>query len=577
MHLKRRLMLSAFLGLLLCLVLAVPASAESAASRVDFTGTVNIDGDCLVTMLVNLHLEAAEEKLTFPLPANAANITVNGASPTITRSGNYTAVSLTRATGGLAGDFTVQIAYTIPKTVTLVDTTTTTITDGRKLKLEIPILCGFAYPVQSLMYTITLPKEITVTPDFYSTYRQNGLASDLNININGTMITGSSKSGFNDHESMSMSMLCAPEMFPGVSTYQRTGNPELVPMGIFAGLAVVYWLLFLRTFPARRESTPMPPQGVTAGELACRLNLVGPDLTMMVLSWAQMGYLIIQVEDGRVLLHKRMDMGNERSLFEVRTFQSLFGQRRVVDAAGAQYAKLLRRTAAALPGESALCRSSERSRRIYRYLLCVSHVFCGICVAMNMTAILPLQILFSVLFGILGAFTAWQLQRLAYCTHVRKKSGIYAAAASTAVWIVLGLISGQVWIPLAACAVQILMGFPAAWGGRRTELNRMETAQIRGLRSYLKHITKQDVQRMLSMDPDYFFRMAPYAMALGVLKPFAAAFGNRKLDQCPYLATRQHSRRRAAEWADMLSALTARMDARAKQMELEKWMAIRIR
>ena len=369
MHLKRRLMLSAFLGLLLCLVLAVPASAESAASRVDFTGTVNIDGDCLVTMLVNLHLEAAEEKLTFPLPANAANITVNGASPTVTRSGNYTAVSLTRATGGLAGDFTVQIAYTIPKTVTLVDTTTTTITDGRKLKLEIPSLCGFAYPVQSLMYTITLPKEITVTPDFYSTYRQNGLASDLNININGTMITGSSKSGFNDHESMSMSMLCAPEMFPGVSTYQRTGNPELVPMGIFAGLAVVYWLLFLRTFPARRESTPMPPQGVTAGELACRLNLVGPDLTMMVLSWAQMGYLIIQVEDGRVLLHKRMDMGNERSLFEVRTFQSLFGQRRVVDAAGAQYAKLLRRTAAALPGESALCRSSERSRRIYRYLL----------------------------------------------------------------------------------------------------------------------------------------------------------------------------------------------------------------
>ena len=144
-------------------------------------------------------------------------------------------------------------------------------------------------------------------------------------------------------------------------------------------------------------------------------------------------------------------------------------------------------------------------------------------------------------------------------------------------WIVLGLISGQVWIPLAACAVQILMGFPAAWGGRRTELNRMETAQIRGLRAYLKHITKQDVQRMLSMDPDYFFRMAPYAMALGVLKPFAAAFGNRKLDQCPYLATRQHSRRRAAEWADMLSALTARMDARAKQMELEKWMAIRIR
>ena len=574
---KRRLILLALLSLLLAAVLAVPVSAESMASRVDFTGTVNIDGDCLVTMLVNLHLESAEEKLTFPLPANATNITVNGASPSVSRAGSYTAVSLTRATGGLAGDFTVQIAYTIPKTVTLVDSSTVSITDGRRLKLEIPILCGFSYPVQSLMYTITLPKEVTATPDFYSTYRQNGLASDLNVNINGTMITGSSKSGFNDHESMSMSMLVTPEMFPGVSTYQRTGNPELIPMGIFAGLALVYWLIFLRTFPARRESTALPPEGVTAGELACRLNLVGPDLTLMVLSWAQMGYILIQQEDGRVLLHKRMDMGNERSLFEVRTFRSLFGQRRVIDAAGAQYAKLLRRTAATLPGESALCKSSERNRKVYRYLLCVSHVFCGICVAMNMTAILPLQILFSLIFGILGAVTAWLMHKFAFCTHVRKKTGMYVAGGCVVLWVVLGILSGQVWIPLGASVVQILLGFPAAWGGRRTDLNRMESARIRGLRSYLKHISKQDVQRMLSVDPDYFFRMAPYAMALGVMKPFAAAFGKRKLEQCPYLVTRQHGRRKAEEWAELMEALVSRMDARARQMELEKWMAIRVR
>ena len=82
---------------------------------------------------------------------------------------------------------------------------------------------------------------------------------------------------------------------------------------------------------------------------------------------------------------------------------------------------------------------------------------------------------------------------------------------------------------------------------------------------------------MLSVDPDYFFRMAPYAMALGVMKPFAAAFGKRKLEQCPYLVTRQHGRRKAEEWAELMEALVSRMDARARQMELEKWMAIRVR
>ena len=47
-----------------------------------------------------------------------------------------------------------------------------------------------------------------------------------------------------------------------------------------------------------------------------RLTFTGADLTMMVFSWAQLGYLVIHLDDnGRVMLHKRMDMGNERSSF----------------------------------------------------------------------------------------------------------------------------------------------------------------------------------------------------------------------------------------------------------------------
>ena len=105
-------------------------------------------------------------------------------------------------------------------------------------------------------------------------------------------------------------------------------------MGILTAVALVYWLIFLRTFPNRKEECMVPPPGITAGELPCRVHLLGPDLTTMVLCWAQMGYLLIQVDGRRILLHKRMEMGNERSLFEVRTFRTVFGYRRVIDAAG---------------------------------------------------------------------------------------------------------------------------------------------------------------------------------------------------------------------------------------------------
>lgn len=570
MRLKRRLIMLIMLCCLLTGVFLVPASAESSASRVDYYATVNIDGDCMVTMSVNLHLEQADENLVFPLPVNAGNITMNGSGANTSRMGSYTAVYVSKVTGGSVGDFPVQFAFTLPKTVS--------VTENRKLKLELPILCGFSFPVDSLNYTVTLPNDVTGIPDFYSTYRQNGVASDLNNNISGKMITGSSKGGFNDHEALSVSMVVEPEMFPGVSVYVRTGNPELVPMGIFAGLALLYWLIFLRTwFPGKTRSTN-PPPGVTAGELGCRLTLSGGDLTMMVFTWAQMGYLLIHLDgNNRVLLHKRMEMGNERSLFEVRTFQSLFGERRVIDGTGVQYAKLCRKTAAMIPGEKTMCKSSSGNTKIFRGILCISQVFCGICMAMNMTSILALQIFLSLILGVFGVVSAWQIQEIAYRTHLRGKTRVYIGLAAIVLWALIGLIAHQIWIPLGASAGQLLAGFLAAYGGRRSDLNKVESSQILGLRRYLKKPKKDDIQRLMSSDPDYFFRLAPYAMAMGVLKPFAAAFGKRKLEQCPYLVTRVHGNRKANDWAQLMVRAADMLDARARQMEMEKWMAIRFR
>lgn len=571
-----------FMLLFAVLLLPLRAQAASAATRLDYTATINVDGEALVSLTLNLHLEAINQNLTYPLPGTATNITVNGASPATNKSGSLTIVSLARVTGGQPGDYVVTISYSLPKVVTVAMKTdplnkSKQIVDKDNLKLELPLLSGFAYPISAMNYTITLPGEFTSTPDFYSTYQQNGLASELNLLYNGNMLTGSSKSGFNDHESVYMTMTLPPDMFPGVSTYQRTGNPELVPMGILAGTALLYWLLFLRTFPARRETCTIPPEGITAGELDCRLFLKGADLTTMVLCWAQLGYILIQVDGRRVLLHKRMDMGNERSLFEVRTFRSLFGDRRVVDASSLAYAKTLRKAKSMIPGENTICRSTERQRNIYRYLLCVSQVFCGICMAMNMTSILALQILLSLLFGALAVVTAWQLHKVAYCTIGRDKTGLVTAGVSLLVWLIIGLIAKAVWISLAECAGQILLGFPAAWGGRRSEVNRHEVAQLRGLRHYLSHMPAEDVQRLLAADSSYYFRMAPYAMALGVLHPFTQAFGKRKLPQCPYIVTRVQGSRKAEDWETLLKDLTSRMDARAKRMEMDRWLAVRFR
>ena len=553
--------ISAFFSLRVC--------GESAASKIDLYCTVNGDGDCLVSMTVNLRIEASDNGLTFPLPYNASDITMNGSSTASSRVGDKTLVAVGRVTGGLSGEFPVRFDYILPKAVS--------VTADRQLQLTIPMLCGFDYPVESLSFIITLPDNVQTKPLFTSTYQQIGFESNLELAINGNMITGASINTLNDHESVTMTMPVSKEMFPSVSTYQRTGNPEIVPMAILAGVALLYWIIFLRTLPPHRQRTTVPPEGISAGELGCRVTMTGGDLTMMVLSWAQMGYLLIQSQGGRVLLHKQMDMGNERSLFEVRVFQTLFQNRRVVDCRSAGYAKLCAKTAAMVPGEKTMCRSRPGSRKIFRLLLCASQAFCGICVAMNMTSIPVLQIMFSLIFGLLSVISAWEIHEFAIHIFSRNRFRAWMALVICLFWTVLGLFAGQPWVPLVSVLVQLLMGFLAAYGGMRTELNRSEAGEILSIRRFLRRIPRPEAARLIKLDPEYFFRMAPYAIALGVGKPFAAAFGRRKLEQCPYLLTKVQGSRTAEEWMRLMLQTVALMDDRYRRTQLEGWMAIRFR
>lgn len=572
--LKRRLLMF-ILCCLLVGVIAMPASAESTATKAESYVTVNANGDCIVALTVTLHLEASYQSLSFPLPADATNITMNGSSVRTTKTASATEVDVAKAVNGLVGDFTIRLDYTIPEAVKVIPFETEEGKQSAYLQLELPLLNGFSFPVQNLSFVITMPGDIKWEPTFFSIYRQSSIASDLDYKVSGNMVTGSTKVALNDHDSVTMTMVVPNEMFPSISTYIRTGNPELVPMLICAGIALLYWLLFCRTLPLIRSRSVSVPEGITAGEVGCHLTLAGGDLTMMIMSWARLGYILIHLDGSRVMLHKRMDMGNERSQFEVKIFNALFGKNRAVDATSFSYAKLSRKVFSMIPGERSLCKPNSGNMKIFRVLCCAAQVFCGICVAMNMTTVNVLQVLLGIILGVFGVVSAWQIHEIAYRTHLRGKTRVYIGLVCVLIWIILGFLCGQWIIPLCAALGQWLMGFLAAYGGRRSELGRHDAGMILGLRHYLMHISKEDIQRLTKSDPDYFFHMAPYALALGIIKPFAKNFGSKPIDQCPYLMTRVHGKRSAIEWADLLAQTADLMDARYRQMEIEKWIPIR--
>ncbi len=572
----RRLLALLTVCLLLGSFICVPASADSAASSIDFVCTVNNDGDCFVTMTVMLRLEEARQSLIFPLPVSARDVKMNGSPVSTTRTASAVDVDISRIVRDYVGEAVIRFEYTLPEAVKVIRESSTTGQKG-ELQLEIPMLSGFDFKVEQLNFTITMPGSGTFSPRFLSTYRQESIASDLTVVINGSQIIGSSTKTLNDHEGLNMTMIVPKTMFPSVSTYIREGNPEIIPMAICAGLALLYWLLFLFNKPLRPSRTSTPPEGITAGEMGCHLTLAGADLTTMVFTWAQLGYILIHMDgNGRVLLNKRMDMGNERSAFENKVFRMLFGNRRVVDATGNQYALLCGKVAALIPSEKSMYRGNSGNMKVFRGLCCGIQIFCGINVAMNMSQTLALQIVMAVILAVFGAVTAWMIQTIAYRTHLRGKTSVYLGLGCILVWILLGVLCGQIWVPLVSTLGQWALGYFAAYGGRRSDLGRHDAGLILGFRRYVKRIPRDDVNRLLANDPDYFFNLAPYALALGVINPFGNIFGRRKLDQCPYLMTPVHGKRTGTEWAKLIARAADMMDAKARRMQLEKLIPIEL-
>ena len=159
--LKLRLAALSLCCLLMAAFFVMPASAESAASSVETFVTVTTDGDCMVSLSLRLRLETPVDSLTFPVPLNATDISVNGAGARTTKNASAIDVDITRAIGGMTGEMNVTLGYNIAGAVTPQKAATG---NGYYLQLDVPLLCGFSYPVEQMKFVITLPDNAKYMP-----------------------------------------------------------------------------------------------------------------------------------------------------------------------------------------------------------------------------------------------------------------------------------------------------------------------------------------------------------------------------------------------------------------------------
>lgn len=555
--------------ILILVVIFAACTVQAATAVTDLQGfaTVGSDGGCQVSLALTLHIEEPGVSLLFPVPADATAVSVNGSRVAASRSGDVKNVNLSRVVGKMVGDFTVNIQYSLRDVITT--------TEEGALQMQLPMLSGFSRQIEKMSFSVTLPGAVETLPGFTSGYHQAAIEEDITYAVSGNTITGQSKKALKDHETLVMTLSVTEEMFPRNLVQSQNAGTAAVGMGICGGLALLYWIIFLWNLPLLPRLNSMPVTGFGAGSLGCILTRSGVDLSMMVMSWAQLGYVMIQPgKRGSVTVHKRMEMGNERPETERRCFQKLFGKKNSISTQDLRYAQLVRALQKKPMGIGELLKKNGGNRMVFLVLSTLIGLFGGVGIGATMGAGAALQGLLEILMAALGGLSGWVLTQWGSGLILGQRKTILATLVIDVIWLILSAFAGVFNLGLGMVLGLLAAAVLYAWGGKRTALGRQVLKQSFGFARHLRKLSKQELKQMQEMDPEFFFRYAPYAIAMGVDSAFAAKFGKTKLSGCPYFADRLDAQMTASQWNEKIHATLEEMDRRAKYLPYEKWIAL---
>lgn len=534
--------------LLCCVVLTLAGPGVQAANSLSSSAEVAANGSCQMAVQLELVLDKPVQKLVIPLGAGAENASVNGNPVKIRKVDGMPAVVLEQEPG-FTGAQSMTVRYTLRDCV------------GPKTEwnLQLPILPeGLDYPIEKLTFQVTLPGAFSQTPVFSSGYYGEDIDNYMTVSVTENVISGSVDVALRDRETLTMTMHTDPELFPRWGETGATLRFDRLAMALCALAALLYWVLRLRWRPVSVTPQTQVPVGVGAGEVGSRLKAQSPDLALMAVAWAQMGYITIHVSQERdVTLHKRMDMGNERSSYENKVFQAVFGRGQLVDAGGLRFQRLREQVDASRPRVRGQFTRRSGNPFWLRLMGASAGLFAGIGVGDLLLPVMMARALPLALFAAAGAAGAWLIQGgprglLSW----NRRPGLVSGGV-TAGYLLLGLLAGCGGLVFLCCLLQFVVGGLIVFGGQRSDAGRQTVQSILGFRRYLRTVDRKQLRRILSRNSGYYYDMAPYALALGVDRRFASRFETIRLPACPWLVTDFPQGNRAEAWYPLLREITA--------------------
>ncbi len=553
--------------LLCCMILTLPVYADNAATDVAVTGTVTPNGSCQIAINIAIRLDQPVSNLSFPLGSDVSSVSLNGANASLNQSEGVTSINL-ESLNGLTGTFPIAIHYTVNSVVKIDD-------HGDQF-VSIPLLTGFKYPIEKMSFNITMPATFDTVPAFFSGYHEQDIERDITTQINGSIISGSVNVPLKDSETLVLKMKAPEGMFPQNPSADSNLLLSSIAMGICAAVALLYWIITMGgrpLFPVHRSTAP---DGISAGNVGRYLVHKRADLTMMVIHWAQLGYLMIHLDQhGRVFLYKRMEMGNERSSFEQRVFKDLFGKATMIDATSYRYTRQCEKTALVSKRYAAGYLPKNGNPILLRILSCLVGLSAGIAMGSNLISSPAWQLLSIILMSAVCTVCSWFIQEGMSCLQLFHKNSLQPCILCSVIVLLSGVVSGCAVYAIIVVVWNLFVGLAAAYGGKRTENGARIYQELLGLRRHMKKVSKTELVRIMRTNPDYYYELVPFALALDVDKQLARQFDTLPIPDCTWLVTGIGPARSAGEFCTILRETVKSMNAEQHRSLVDKILRIK--
>ena len=500
-----------------------PLENTTAFKRVEIICVVDHRGEARITQTIKMNVYGILEDITFAFPGNARNREIAGWR-TRSSAENGLRYLTVHNKAGFSGEQTFTLTYSIDDLVTAGE---------ESQKLNLPLLVQQKYPVGVIALAVNLPKTYASMPVFSSGYYGDLVEDYMTISTTDTAVTATVNDILQDSDSLSMALTVPEGYFSGRFTSGGGGFLRITAL-VLAILSLFMWWRGVKGAPIHARPRMLPPDGVNPGDVPFLLAGSKPDFNMLVSHWATLGYLSFYVnKGGHVILRRHMFMGNERRKFEQRLFDLLFGSGDICDGASVRYQKVARKAQDIIPRywNRRLYDRNSTSPSLVRGM---AHLACGFAAAAAMDVLGPDKV--HGLFVILGLVTGCVLSMILRGTfgaiYLSDWVKVGLGAACGLVLLIVGGLGEAAVIMAPAVAVSAFLAWQTVCGGRPNEHGREILSQTRGFRRAIRTADSSHLLQMLHRDPQYFYKMLPYALAMGVGDAFVDAFQDARLEPC---------------------------------------------